>query len=86
MRDLSLLLAHGTAACLLRLPSWFGGLDLSAKAVEGPTLALESVDDVERRDGLALGVLRVGDRVANDRLEEELEDAARLVVDEARDT
>jgi hypothetical protein len=34
---------------------------------------------------LALGVLRVRDRVADDALEEELEHAARLVVDEARD-
>jgi len=28
--------------------------------------ALEGVDDVERGDGLALGVLSVGDRVADD--------------------
>ena len=41
---------------------------------------------VEGSDGLALGVLGVGDRVADDVLEEDLEDAARLLVDETRDT
>jgi len=41
-----------------------------AEAVEGAALALERVDDVERGDGLALGVLSVGDRVADDVLEE----------------
>jgi hypothetical protein len=42
---------------------------LGAETVEGAALALESVDDVERGDGLALGVLSVGDRVADDVLE-----------------
>ena len=59
---------------------------LGTETVEGAALALESVDNVERRDGLALGVLSVGDRVADDRLEEELENTASLVVDQARDT
>ena len=43
--------------------------DLTAEAVEGAALALEGVDDVERGDGLALGVLSVGDRVTDDVLE-----------------
>jgi len=43
---------------------------LRAEAVQGAALALERVDDVERGDGLALGVLGVGDRVADDVLEE----------------
>lgn len=34
--------------------------------------SLESVDDVERGHGLALRVLSVGDRVANNVLEEDL--------------
>ena len=67
-----------------------------AEAVERAALALERVDDVERGDGLALGVLGVGDRVADDVLEEaaasarmtssgdaHLQHAARLLVDEA---
>ena len=59
---------------------------LRAEAVQGPALALERVHDVERGDRLAAGVLGVGDRVADDVLEEDLEDAAGLLVDEARDT
>ena len=44
-------------------------------------MSLEGVDDVERRDRLALGVLRVGDGVTDDTLEEGLEDSAGLLVD-----
>jgi hypothetical protein len=44
-------------------------------------LALERVDDVERRDGLSLGVLGVGDGIADDTLEESLEDTTGLFVD-----
>lgn len=58
---------------------------LGAEAVEGASLALERVDDVEGRDGLAARVLRVGDGIADDVLEEDLEDAAGLLVDEAAD-
>jgi len=49
-------------------------------------LALEGVDDVEGGDGLALGVLSVGDGVTDDTLEEGLEDTAGLFVDHGRDT
>jgi len=57
------------------------------KGIDGHTaLSLESVDDVERRDGLALGVFRVGDSVADDTLEEGLEDTTGLFVDHTRDT
>jgi hypothetical protein len=49
-------------------------------------LALESVDNVKRRDGLALGVLSVGDGVTDDTLEEGLEDTAGLLVDHGGDT
>ena len=59
--------------------------DLAAEAVESAALALESVHDVERGDGLALGVLGVGHGVTDDVLEEDLEDTAGLLVDEAAD-
>jgi hypothetical protein len=49
-------------------------------------LSLESIDDVEGSDGLALGVLSVCDSVADDTLEEGLEDTAGLLVDHGRDT
>jgi len=49
-------------------------------------LTLQGVDNIERGDGLALGVLGVGDGVADDTLEEGLEDTAGLLVDHGRDT
>ncbi|XBJ24737.1 hypothetical protein VPH35_002546 [Triticum aestivum] len=57
----------------------------AAKAVEGAALALERVDDVHGGDGLAAGVLRVGDGVADDVLEEDLEHATGLLVDQPGD-
>jgi len=59
---------------------------LLAEAVEGAAGALESVDDIESSDGLALGVLAVGDGVTDDVLEEDLENTTGLLVDETRDT
>ena len=59
---------------------------LSSEAVQGLALALEGIDDVERGDGLALGVLSVGDGITDDVLKEDLEDTAGLLVDQTRDT
>ena len=59
--------------------------NLAAEAVEGAALALERVDDVHGCDGLAAGVLRVGDGVADDVLEEDLEHAAGLLIDQPGD-
>ena len=59
--------------------------DLPAEAVEGAALALEGVHDVEGGDGLAAGVLGVGDGVADDVLKEHLQHTAGLLVDEAGD-
>jgi hypothetical protein len=58
---------------------------LAAEPVQGAALALERVDDVHGGDRLAARVLGVGDGVADDVLEEDLEHAARLLVDEAGD-
>jgi hypothetical protein len=55
---------------------------LGAEAVQGLAVALERVHDVEGRDGLAAGVLRVGHGILDDVLEELLEDAAGLLVHE----
>ena len=54
---------------------------LCTEAVQGAALALEGVDDVQRRDRLPLGVLSVGDGVTDDTLEEALQDTAGLLVD-----
>jgi len=59
---------------------------LATEAVQGATLALERVHDIERGDGLALGMLGVGDSVADDALEEGFEHAASLFVDHGRNT
>ena len=59
---------------------------LTTETVEGTALALEGVDNIERGDGLALGVLSVGDGVTDDTLEEGLEDTTGLLVDHGRDT
>jgi hypothetical protein len=54
---------------------------LTTETVQGTSLALQSVDDIQRSDGLALGVLGVSDGIANDRLEEGLKDTTSLFVD-----
>ncbi len=49
-------------------------------------MTLQSVDDIERSDSLALGVLSVGDGVTDDTLKEGLEDTTGLLVDHGGDT
>ena len=49
---------------------------LTAEAVQGTSLAFQGVDDVHGGDGLSLGVLRVGNGITDDILEEDLENAA----------
>ena len=61
-------------------------VELTAESVESAALTLQSVDDVHGGDGLSLGVLRVGNGITDDILEEDLENAAGLFIDEARDT
>ena len=59
--------------------------DLCAKAVEGLALALEGIDHIQGSHGLAACVLSVGHGVADDVLQEDLEHAAGLLVDQAAD-
>ncbi len=54
---------------------------LTTETVQGAALSLQLVDDVQRGDGLALGVLGVGDGITDDALEEGLEDTSGLLVD-----
>ena len=58
---------------------------LAAETVQGAALALERVDDIHGGDGLSAGVFGVGDRITDHVLEEHLEDATGLFVDETRD-
>ena len=57
---------------------------LATEAVEG-AVALERVDDIHGGDGLAARVVGVGHGVADHVLKEDPEDAAGLLVDQARD-
>ena len=59
---------------------------LTSEAVEGASLPLEGIDDIQGSDGLTTSVLSVGDGVTDDVLKEDLEDTPGLLVDEARDT
>lgn len=57
---------------------------LTPETIERTALPLERVHNIHGRHGLPLGVLCVGDGIANDVLQEDLEDAAGFFVDEAR--
>ena len=61
------------------------GSFLSTESVEGLALAFQGVDNVKSGDSLSLGVFGVGDGVTDDVLEEDLEDAAGLLVDQTGD-
>ena len=56
--------------------AWVGQLNrlgfLATESVQGPALPLQSIDDVHGSDGLPLGMLSVGDGVADDVLQEHL--------------
>ena len=54
---------------------------LTTETIESTALSLESIDDIQRSDGLALGVLSVGDGVTDNTLEEGLENTTGLFVD-----
>ncbi|CAA7406294.1 unnamed protein product [Spirodela intermedia] len=58
---------------------------LTTESVEGPALSLQGVHNVHGGDGLPASVLRVGDSVADDVLEEDLENSPRLLVDQPAD-
>jgi hypothetical protein len=57
-----------------------------AEAVEGSSLSLESVDDVQGGHGLSLGVFAVSDGVSDHGFQEVLENDSRVIVDEGRDS
>ena len=59
---------------------------LTTESVDGASLTLESVYDVEGCDGLSLGVFGVGDGIADNTFKEDFEDTSGLFVDETGDT
>ena len=48
-------------------------------------MPLEGIDDIHGSDSLPLGMLGVGDRITDDILQEDLEDAPGFLVDESTD-
>lgn len=54
---------------------------LTTETIKGTALSLQSVDDIEGSDGLALGVFGIGDSITNDTLEEGLQNTTGLFVD-----
>ena len=71
-------------SCLNVIPGVYFVI-LPAEAVKRAALALQCVHDIKCGHRFAARVLRICDRVANDVLQENPENGARLVVDEARD-
>jgi hypothetical protein len=59
---------------------------LTTETVQSAALSLQGVDNIERGDSLALGVLSVGDGVTDDTLKEGLQNTTGLLVDHGRDT
>ena len=59
---------------------------LTSKTIESPALPLQSVNNIHGSNSLAASVLGVGDSIANHVLQEDLEDATCLLVDETADT
>ena len=59
---------------------------LSTETVDGSSLSLQGVDNIERGDGLSLGMSGVGDRVSDDVFHKDLEDTSCFFVDKTRDT
>lgn len=57
----------------------------AAEAIESAALAFQSVHHIHGSDRLALGVFRVGDRVPDHILQENLQHPAGLLVDQTRD-
>jgi hypothetical protein len=54
---------------------------LTSETVKSAALSLESIDNIERSDGLALGVFCVCNCIADDTLKEGLENASGFLVD-----
>ena len=60
--------------------------DLSSETIDGSSLSLESVDNVEGGDGLTASVFGVGDSVTDDGFQEGLEDSTGFLVDQSGDS
>ena len=55
---------------------------LASEAIEGTTLPLQGIHNIHSSDSLPLSMLGVGDSIADDVLQEDLQDTPSLLVDE----
>ena len=65
---------------------WVESRNLSSKSVQSSALSLEGIDNIKCCHCLAASVLSVGDCIPDHVLQEHLEDASSLLIDQARDT
>ena len=61
-------------------------VSLTTESIKGLSLSLESIYNIERGDSLAFGVFSVGNSISDNAFKEHLQDTARLLIDETRDT
>merc|ERR550519_2290914 len=61
------------------------GVQLSSEAVQGPSLPFQSIHHIHGGHSLPFGVLSAGDGIADDVLQEDLENTPGLLVDETAD-
>jgi len=59
---------------------------LTSESVQGTTLSFQCINDVHCGDGFSLGMLRVGDGVTDNVLQEHFQHPTCLLVDQARDS
>ena len=59
---------------------------LTTETIQGSTLSLQGVDDIQRGDGLSLCVFSVSDSISDDVFQERLQDDSDFFVDQSRDT
>ena len=82
--ELSLTRCVALKRAVVLLSCW--KVSLSAEAVQSAALSLKSIHHVHGGDGLPFGVLGVGDSIADHVLQENLQHAAGLLVDQTGDT
>ena len=80
------MLANNTAENDTTVVDLLISVDLTSETVESATLPLQSINHIHSSDSLPPGVLGVGNSVADDILEEDLEDSSGLFVDQTADT
>ena len=57
---------EGSETCGVRRKHKNSQMNLGTETVESPARPLQGIDDIEGGDGLALGVLSVGNRITDD--------------------